>query len=254
MYYGLMLITYATSHVWERLVTEDPLACFGKNTKARLRSTLNQISNFDIQAVTLPLDEAFLEEFLPLYQRLIQEKDNPLIVDIRETTLGNSASKYPYFYTAIYEEGVLLGAIIFSLRETSVSIAYRAFEYEWISAKLPANPTMYAEYLISLHATEIGVEKFIHGKDRNPYGLNASIGLAIFKLGVGCYLRKSRKFEIKTLDTNTLSTDIFILEYPGDSETQIKKGYLVTSAANEAMWDRVRRYPDQIAVETIFRD
>lgn len=247
-----MILPYATGHRWVKPVTSDPLNDFGKNTRARLRSTLGKIDANHITHRIESLDTHFLDWFLPLYETRINEKANPHIFDIREKTLG-SAKPEKYFSLALYEHGVAVGATIFSLSKTRLTIAYRTYRTTWYNALLAANPSAYTEYLICKHAAEMSKQTIIHGKDRNPYGVNSSIGLAYFKLSAGCIPMKPRTFEVCEIDTDTLTVDALILKYPGDTESHISEAYLVASPEGIQKWEQITKYPEHLNVTILPR-
>lgn len=248
-----MRISYATAHTWFKPVEDDPLMSFGKNARARLRATLGRIHTFDISAQINPLTEEFLSQFLPLYEERIHEKKNPVIFDIAQKTLGNPERAHLYYSMALYENEAFLGGTVFSLRHNRLSIAYRTYRTAWVSADLPANPSTYTEYEISRYACEVGKEVILHGKDRNPYGMHSSIGLALFKLSVGCRPKKSKVFEVSTLDPTRLTEDVLVLEYPGETTEDITRAYLIASPEGIEKWEPVSKYPERLSVETLPR-
>jgi hypothetical protein len=109
--------------------------------------------------------------------------------------------------------------------------------------------------MVAVFAFDQGKTIISHGKDRNPYGLNSAIGMAGFKLSVGC--RPSNvtdgTYEIHTLDTDKLTEDCLILEQPKEG-TDITKAYLVTSRENGHKHLQVTKYPEQLSVEVLYRD
>lgn len=246
-----MLITYATAHRWTKPVQSDPTADFGKNASARLRATLSRLGEYDIHHVIAPLDNAFLEWFLPLYETRINEKANPRVFDIAANTLGSTKPE-KYFSMTLYEHGQPIGGTIFSLSKSRLSIAYRTYHNTWTDANLPANPSAYTEYLLNVAALTYNKPTIIHGKDRNPYGLNSSIGLANFKFAAGCHPELPKVYEVATLDTNTLTTDALIFAYP-PTGTTITDAYLVADAAGQQKWGQIAKYPHLITLTIIPR-
>lgn len=246
-----MVITHSDKHRWEKPVLADPLEHFGKKSQAKLRSTLNKINATDIRTEIVPLTEEFFEWFTPRYIEAIGDKDNPKVHDVYGTTLGKETKK-EYFSMALYEGDDILGGAIFSVYEKRFSVAYRIYDYAWRRAKLPAAPSLYTEYVINKHAYETGMSIFSHGKDRNPYGLNANIGLAGFKLQVGCKPYTPNEFEVCTLDTSTLSSDALVLELPSEG-TLITRAYLIITKENEAKYEQLLKYPDLLPIEVMYR-
>lgn len=248
-----MHITHATAHKWQKAVYEDPFLAFGKNAQARLRSTLKNIDTTSIETRIAPLDHTFLDIFIPIYEARIHEKANPVVFDIREKTLGRPERAHMYYSMLLLEDNVPLGGTVFSVRDDRLSIAYRTYAHAWNTAQLTANPSLYTEYAISKHAYDLGKQRIIHGKDRNPYGLHSNIGLAAFKLSVGCQPMKSKVYELRELDTEALQTDALVLEYPGDTEDKITKAYLVVTKETEPQWTQVTKYPERLVVQIIHR-
>lgn len=248
-----MVITYATSHRWHKPAGQNPWAGFGQNAQAKLRSSLSNLPS-TVSSRIEPIGEDFLAKFIPLYEEQIGRKDHPRVFDIRDKTLVNKKIASPYFSLTIEDSGEFVGGLIFSVRESCLAIAYRSLKTKWPIAKLPAGPALYAEYLIAEQAVKEHKPIISHGKDRNPYGQNSSIGLAAFKLSVGCKALKSLNFETKKLDPADIHEDILVLEYPGDDKSEIERGYLIVSRATGGKWTQVTKYPDQLKVETIYRD
>ena len=226
--------------------------CFPGRVGKKILSTLPLLPTANIQYHIEPLTEAFFLKFLPLYTGQIQTKPNALIHNIVDKTLHNTKSNFPYYCLSISENGTFMGGAIFSVRKDRVSYAYRTFIKEWQHAKLKAGPALIGEYAVAEFSNNRGLTYISHGKDRNPYGLNANIGLATFKLSVGCYPSVSGEFEINTLDTELLTEDCFILALP-EVGKKITKAYLVTLPGNEEHYLRATKYPDQLSVEVLYR-
>ena len=247
-----MLITYPSEHKWTEVVSEEPDSGLGKNNRTRLRSTMSKIGETTIKHSIQPLTSEILDWFIPLYTEKISTKDNPKIFDIYGTTLGKG-SEVPYFALVLEEAGVPIGATIFSERKNVLSIAYRIYPNDWTSCKLQSNPSLYSEYHLNAYAWKRGYKKISHGKDRNPYGLNSHLGLAVFKLSVGCsaYL-PTTPYEIKELNLEDIDTDIFVLKYPESGE-RIAHAVLYISQENAEKYTQLAKYPERLMVETIFR-
>jgi hypothetical protein len=247
-----MIITYATHHTWVKPVLPNTRDSFGKNARAQLTASLRAYSDAGIRLVHEKITQDFLNRFIPLYEERIREKKHPIIFDIQGKTLG-SESKKQYFSQTIWENDVFIGGTIYSIRDAQMRIAYRTFLRKWHTAKLRANPSLLAEYNLEEHAQSTLLHTIIHGKDRNPYGLNSHIGLAIFKLSAGCHPEKSLRYEVATIDTDSITEDALILEYPGDTEHIIRNAYLVTTKENAHLWTQVTRYREQLNVTTLYR-
>ncbi len=248
-----MIIEYANKHRWYKTLQADPLEGFGENSQARIKSTLKKVSSVGVVTTIQPLTKELLAEFLPIYKEEIDRKDNPKIFDVEEKTLGSAASRYPYFYLSLHEKGAHLGGTIFAERPDALFVSYRAYRPDWQETKLQAKPALYAEYITANHAVRLGKSRISHGRDRNPYGLNANIGLAAFKLAIGCRVYMLEEFELNQIDTDTIETDALVLQYPGDSIERISKAFLITTKNTEHKWLQVTKYPQALEVETIYR-
>lgn len=249
-----MQITYPGHHRWMRDISAGAdIGVSGRIVKLINRS-LPQLASQGIVTTVEPLNADFFNEFTPMYVENISSKENALVHDVRAMTLDKERSDLQYFGYSIRENGSYIGGTIFSLRSDRVSYAYRIFQKDWNEAKLPANPALIAEHMIADFARSQGRNLLSHGKDRNPYGLNSAIGMAIFKLSVGCHPSNvtDGTYEIHTIDTATLTKDCLILEQPKEGTT-ITKAYLVTTKETEHKHLQVTKYPEQLTVEVLYR-
>lgn len=249
-----MLIKYPSEHKWLENVNSDPLSGFGKNNRTRLKSTLKNIADSNVSYTIEPLSEDILRWFTTIYKNSIGSKNNPKVHDIYSTTLGKE-SIYPYFALILQEQGNPIGATIFSKRKSIISIAYRIYPNQWEHNSFQASPSIYTEYIINKYSHEEGYRTISHGKDRNPYGINSSIGLALFKLSIGCHVYlPTTPYEIKELESNLVTEDILVFAMSDDESTKIKKGFLITTADNTSKYENVTKYPEQIEIEIITRN
>lgn len=225
----------------------------GKNNRARLRSTLNKIEETSISYAVTSLTAEIIDWFTPLYQATIGQKQNGKVFDIYGSTLGKQSS-VPYFALILYEGDTAIGATIFSERKTILSIAYRIYPHRWQHHKLQANPSLYTEYVIRQHACGQGYHQLTHGKDRNPYGPNSNIGLALFKLSVGCHVfLPSTAHEVHTGTLEDFTEDILVFLQPKEGDTRITKGILYASTEGLEKYDSITKYPDSVNIQTIPR-
>jgi hypothetical protein len=233
--------------------SDDLSLIFGKNNLGRLRSTFKNIDASSVVHRIEPLTDEVLDWFTPLYLKTITNKDNPKLFDIRSTTIGKE-SKYKYYSLTLLEDNIPIGGTIFSERGPILSIAYRIYPNTWKQNNLQANPSVLAECLLNNHGVEHGFKTLSHGRDRNPYGLNAHIGLAIFKLSMGCsaYL-PSTPYEIQTLDLNQVNQDVLLFKMPTEGD-QITKGILYATEENLSNYMQVAKYPERLLVEIITRN
>lgn len=234
---------------------DDSLALFGASEQKKIKDTLKKVSATDVAFVIEPLSDEFLSWWSPMYQAHISSKDNPRVFNVREKTLANTGSGKAYFSLTLMEGEDRLGGVIFSLNDDVLFFCHRTLAYDWKRSGLRASPSLFVEYLLAEHAREIGMKQISHGVDRNPYGLNSSIGLAGFKLSTGCRPQLAKKYEVSTLDTQDLNRDALILALPNEPEehANITKAYLVADKAGIEKWSPVLKYKDRLVVEIIER-
>ncbi len=168
-------------------------------------------------------------------------------------TVYKKDTPYSYYALILKEDGIPIGATIFSERKHTLSIAYRIYPNSWTMGSMQANPSLYTEYLINMYAAERGFTMISHGRDRNPYGPNSYVGLAGFKLSIGCaaYI-PLKSIPVEEFDTDNAQCDTFIFEYPQEGR-RITKGYLICSEEMCERYMQNTKYPHLIEVETIFR-
>ena len=248
-----MQVTYPSHHQWLKNISAGPEIDFSGSVAQKIHAALPHLNKHGVTYSIKPLSEDFLKDFMPMYRTEIGTKPNALMQDVPEKTLYNKEAKYPYFCFSLEESGVFVGGAIFSVRPDRVAFAYRVFNNSWTTAKLRASPALIGEYAVAQYACSLGCIYLSHGKDRNPYGLNANIGLATFKLSVGCRPSALGEFEVLTMDTDTLTEDCLILELPKEG-SKIEKAYLVTSHETEDNYLRATKYPNLLQVEVLYRD
>lgn len=252
MYYcAIMRINFSTTHSWFKDVPEDPLVGFGKRDRNRVIRTTAHDEIGAVSHIIEPLSEIFLKWFTPMYNETISLKDNPRLFDLYATTIGANPNR-EYFSATILENDKPLGATIFSRRGGTLSIAYRILPRDWVDHKFAATPSFYNEYLIQKYAHEEGYKKISHGCDRNPYGPNANIGLAIFKLSVGSHPAVPSFPEIETIDSDDFNSDMLVFSAP-ESGRRIEKGYLITTPETEHKYSQLLKYEHLVPIEVIHR-
>lgn len=239
-----MTIQYPEKVFWRKTLSKDPLDNYGKSNRARIKSTLTKIENVSVEIE--PVTEETLHWFIPLYETEIGNKDNPNLHDVRES--AENAVRQMFALT-LKENGTPIGGTLFTLRNDMLAISYRVYPNQWETQKLQANPSLYTDFVISKYAIEHGKTQLSHGVDRNLYGQSSSIGLAAFKLSVGCKPGTPKSAEILTLDANTITSETFVVtaSQPGDFASS---AHLFLSRNESEKWPQVTKYPELISVET----
>lgn len=248
-----MEIHHTTHHRWQRPVIENPLTLYNKNNQKRLHSTINKIEETDISYQIKIIDDEFLDWFEPFYTEQMKSKVNAKIHDLHIATRPQEHIEN-YYQLTLFEGDSRLGAIVFSLRKDNMlGISFRALAHNWLENSLQANPALYTDYVLAEFAREKNMEIFSHGLDRNPYGLNANIGLATFKLTVGCTPKIPKETEFTKTDISQLDTDTLIL-LPPEEDIIIKNAILVCTTETEPKYAQLRAYSDRLAIEVKHRN
>jgi hypothetical protein len=252
-----MEIKYAKFHRWYKPVIAEPAELFGAKIKKRVYSSLERISDTNIVRVDIkPLTQDYIDWFTPLYESMLQTKDKAVVHDIYQSTLGNQESESEYWSLTLYENDLKVGGTIFGVRDEKIMTAFKTYNYSWNELTLQAGPTILAEYYLCKHAFDVDKKQISHGKDRNPYGINAAIGLATFKLSLGYQaniLETSDDYTCTTLETNTIDEDSLIFHYPMQDQ-EITEATLITAKDSQSKYAQLLSYTDKMKIHTVIRD
>jgi hypothetical protein len=247
-----MKLLIPTKVRWLREVSDDPLAQYSKRQRRALRSILHEDTQTTVSYEFLPLDQTTVDWFTLKYNKLIGTKENAVLHNITNTTINNPAGG-KYWILTINEGSENVGGIIFSERTDRINMAYKALNHRWQHTQHDAGPSLYADYIMSEKAKELGKQYLSHGKDRNPYGPNANIGLATFKLSVGCKAYYPTEEKLTEIETEALDQDSFILHAPETGTELIKNATLLCTPESEEKLSRLTKYPNQIEVKIEYR-
>lgn len=252
-----MEIRYSKFHRWYKPVIENPTELFGTKIQKRVLSSLARIDQTDTISYTIePLDEDYINWFTPLYEAMLSEKDRAVVYDVYASTIGNEDSKSEYWGLTLFEGDQRIGGTIFGVREEKIMTVYKTYNYSWNQETLQAGPTIMAEYYLCKYAFEIGKNQISHGKDRNPYGVNAAIGLATFKLSLGYranILASSEDYVVETANTDSFKQDTLILNFPKDGQ-EITKATLVTTNETKNKYAQLLSYSELLAIDVVGLD
>lgn len=248
-----MKIPYANTHSWWKPITPDVFSNYGASDSKRIRKLLQMTEHAAIDYRIEPANQTFFDWFEPMYQEHIRSRSNPRPANVFEMTAGNPKALFPFFTLTVTENGRPVGGCVFSDRNTHYSIAYRIYEPRWSQIQKVASPAIFGEFQLDQYSLDHGKERLVHGQDRNPYGLNSGIGLAIFKLAVGCSAKLPPTHEVSELDTDTLTTDVLVLQYP-ESGRDIQRAVLVATPEVQERYSQLFTYEHKLAIEVIHRN
>ena len=182
-------LLYPTYISWkvDLLAVSDVASLLGPERVRKIKKAIERLHAgapnhlFLIEAVT----PNYLDEFVPLYESHIGAKERGTVFDVRSRITEKMAKGFGYEAVSLRADGRLLGGMIYGVRPHTMSVAYRVFPLA-MPLKLPISCSYIAEQLLIEKALALGKRSIIHGKDRNPYGVYSSIGLAGYKLAIGC--------------------------------------------------------------------
>src|SRR3989339_475674 len=230
---------------------KDPYIFFGKKPKKRIKRSLEKINaQAEYKFKIVDVDNSFLEKFTPLYKNNINEKFTPIIYDVVDNILENQKNGRQYKAISVFKKDEFVGGLIFSIRKNSLSAAYKVFPKELDNFKLPISPTHIAEYLFINYAINCGKEFISHGRDLNAFGFKYNIGLAIFKLSLGCipFVSISDNNEILTLSQFPDNKDI-LLFIGKDIDSQINQMILLSKQSEDNLREKYKELFNNSAIK-----
>ena len=245
---------FSNKHRWVKQIHPDILPDFGRSGSQKISQLLNKLEDTDISYCFSPLDESFFAWFTPQYENQVGSKKNFGGHNVIAKTLYKENNLFPHFSLTVLETGKPIGGVIFTMRKNRLSIAFRVFKHTWDkNKKFRCTPSLFAEYLLARHALENNLPNLAHGVDKNPYGINAAIGLAIFKLSTGCHPEICINPEIKEFDITEYITDTLVFECEEGSKI-IKNATLITTSANLPKYEQLLKYDHVLRVKTILAE
>jgi len=245
---------FSSKHRWVKKIHPEILPDFGQNGTKKISKLLSNIDNTTINYTFSPLDEHFFTWFTPQYENQVGMKKNFSGHNVINLTLRRENKKYSYFSLTVLESGQPVGGAIFTLRKNRLSVAFRIFKPDWgENPTVRCSPALFAEYLLARHAKENNLGHLAHGVDKNPYGIHASIGLAIFKLSVGCHPEVTLNHEVKEINISECPPDALILEYPTESRI-ITNATLITTTEALTKCEQLFKYEHLLRVKTVLVD
>lgn len=243
-----MMITHSTHHRWHREVPEDPLTLYSSKNQRRLQSALSKLDQYDIVSKIELLNDDFIDWFQTFYEQTIADKPNAWIHNIRESSQMKEYIEN-YYSLTLTEKNKTIGGAVFSLRNTGLlAISFRAFLHKWQYATLQVTPSLLTDFFLAEFAYKHGKKIFSQGLDRNPYGLNSSIGLANFKLMVGCIAKLPVNPEYTETDISNLQQDTLIMLPPEHGDV-IQNALLICAPENQQKYKQLISYPERLQVE-----
>ncbi len=208
---------------------------FNAKVNKGLRRDITRLQLANYRFVRESVDESYLlDKFLPLYKENVMKKNSPMVIDIKEKIIDHPSHQFPYEALSLYLDNEFLGGVIFSIREDSLSIAFKTFPTK-LSFSVGSSVTMLADYYLMKHAIELHKNYVSLGKDRNLYGLNSAIGLAMYKLRLGALPYASSKEDNSFLkEFNWDESGDILMFSAAEKGAKVEKIFLLTAAPEDA--------------------
>lgn len=240
--------TYPSYITWKVELQKDKDFSYllGKSETKKLKKTLELLPLSEYQFKVTQVDKQYLAEFIPMYQTDMRQKKHGVIFDVHQKIESNHKKEIRYEAISLLKNDSLIGGMIYSIRGSSVSVAYRSFPHT-LDIKLPISCSYAAEHYLVNRAIELDKFTITHGRDRNPFGLNSAIGLADYKLRIGSvpYVSKSKENEFHRLKEYTHDEDslIFLGTEPAQRITKAVLLYQSNSPAREKNYISLFKQP-----------
>lgn len=219
-----MYATYPRYLAWRRTLdgVTDPDIFFSAKTVGRIHKAMAQLAQSRYRLVYDDVDATYLDAFTPVYEAHISGKKHGHVYTVKENVLAGIAKGSAYGAISLYEGEALVGGFVYSIHAKALSSAYRAFPHS-LPIKLAITISHLAEHMFFARAIALGKTHIRHGKDRNAYGLHSNIGLAEYKMRLGCkpYISKAPDNELLGFPVDCTGEDalFFLGSEPGQRMT-----------------------------------
>ncbi len=174
---------------WRVPITQrDPSYRFGKQTRTRIAKSTEILMSAGYSFIFEEITESYLEKFIPLYESFITSKERGTVFPVRDRVNEGTENGKSFIALSLYKHTLYLGGLILSHDQEGtqpLSVNYKVLPHT-LEEKIPISVSFVAESYLHTYAFEHGFSLITHGIDRNIYGYHSNIGLAAFKLQIGC--------------------------------------------------------------------
>lgn len=193
----------------------DPGQVLGGKLTRRIRKAQQLLAGSAYRFTTEAIDEAYVNHFLPLYQHYMEAKVGGGVAQVQAKLQAACQAGRQYESISLWAGDTLLGSLIYNVRADRLSVAYRVFPRQ-LGLKLPISCSYVGEYQLLARAQQLQKPLITHGRDRNVYGQHAAIGLAMYKLSIGCFPVVASSSERLVVAASDLAsgTDLLIFLLP----------------------------------------
>ena len=251
-YSQTMNINYPTKIAWRRYLQDESFFAHSKSKQKALRNFLDKVEQNNITHEYITPDEPFYNWFEGMYEAMLDKKANALSFNVREYQIMERQLPTPKYALILKNAGTPVGATIFFKCARSYNIAFKTYETSWPhNKKLRIGPSLYSEYLLFKKGLQDNKDFVSLGIDRNPYGPNADIGLATYKLSAGYVPREIKNAEYKDIDASTVTDDTLVFKPSTHKEKFITDAVLI--AADPDRYEMLQKQTTLSDLEIISR-
>lgn len=204
-----------------------------RNRLRRLQKALAALTSAGYRWEFEAISDEYLDRFVPLYEQHIGAKENGMIFDVRQKIQTGRAKGKRHESISLWKGNEFIGGQIYSIKDDALSVAYRIFPHQ-LAIKLPISCSYIAERYLITRALALQKTRILHGKDHNAFGPHSAIGLAEYKLNIGCVPHISAAASNHFCAVPELPVDQDVLIFWGTRPKQpITQATLFTSASDE---------------------
>jgi hypothetical protein len=200
-----------------------------KSFSASTKTILKDLENHHYVLNIEKIDRKLLEEFIPVYKKMISKKKNSVFFDVIESVLGNQNEKIA-FAAVLRKNNKLIGATLFRIRDNTFSMIYKVFPYQ-LDFFIKTNLTTAIDYFCIQYSINSALNTYILGKDSNFFGEKLNIGLARYKISIGALPYISKHSELVEIDVDTYKPEVDSLIFYNNKKDQtlLNKALLYTN-------------------------
>ncbi|NCN58455.1 helix-turn-helix transcriptional regulator [Candidatus Microgenomates bacterium] len=164
---------------------DNYLAPFGGKTRKKIHKAEQHLAENNYNIKVDDVNEEFIDNFIKIYTRHIQSIGGQ-VHDVKYKIITKPPHSYPYKAVSVYKGNQYIGGLLFSDRGDHLVTAYKAIPRD-TGIKLPIGMSYLVEAELYKYALTHNKQYIRRGRDRNLYGIELAIGIALYKLQIGNY-------------------------------------------------------------------
>ncbi len=230
-----MQATFPSRIIWRLYLDglSSFLDVFHGHSRSELEKAVGVFEGSSLQFKFETVDSAYLDKFVPMYEKEISKKADARIIDVRDRVLYHPLYEWPFMAMSLYDGAEYLGGRIFSISDEGILGAFKVLPHK-VDLPIKKVPFSFiADYYLVEKALELKKQFLSSGSTLNPFGVHSAIGLATYKLKSGArpYVAFSR-CEIKQEFVWDGQKDV-LLFLGGQKDVPIQKAILFLVSAEK---------------------